>query len=239
MPVTLTDGAAGAAADAIGRIPRTRLVDKAAEVLRGAILGGRLAPGSRIRQLALAGQLGISRTPLREALARLEVEGLVRLLPAGGVEVARFDPQAAIELYDVREVLDGLAARRAAERGDRAAAEGLRRHQWAMRACLDRKDAHEWFTHHVAFHEGIFLASGNARLVGMLSVVRQAAQRFHGLLLTTPNRLAVAFEEHEAILRAIEGRDPERAEALARLHIRNAKSVVAARMAAEIQAHES
>jgi DNA-binding GntR family transcriptional regulator len=231
MRLTVTDAAGlGGVADAFGRIPRTRLVDKAAEVLRGAILAGELEPGGRIRQLALAERLGISRTPLREALARLEVEGLVRLLPAGGVEVARFDPQAAIELYDVREVLDGLAARRAAERGDAAALAGLRRHQEAMRGCLERTDAHDWFTHHVAFHEGIFLASGNARLVTLISIVRQAAQRFHGLLLTTPNRLAIAFGEHEAILRAVEERDPERAERLARLHISNAKVIVAGKM---------
>lgn len=208
-------------------IPRTRLVDKAVEVLRGAILSGRLAPGTRIRQLALAGQMGISRTPLREALAKLELEGLVALLPAGGVRVALLEPAEALELYDVREVLDGLAARLAAERAGPVVLEPLAAHLGAMRACVEREDPHAWFTHHVAFHEGIFRASGNGRLSSMTSIVRVSIQRFHRLLLTTPHRLGVAFQEHEGIFRAIAERDAPRAEALARQHIRGARAIVA------------
>lgn len=212
---------------AVGPIPRTRLVDKAVEVLRRAILGGGLPPGSRLRQLALAEQLGISRTPLREALAKLELEGLVTLLPAGGVRVARLEPAEAIELYDLREVLDGLAARLAAGRAAAAALAALGDHQEAMRECLATQDAHAWFTHHVAFHEGIFEAAGNARLRNLAPIVQQSVQRFHRLLLTTPRRLHVAFEEHEAILRALAGRDAAEAERLARQHIANARLIVA------------
>ncbi len=208
-------------------IPRTRLVDQAVEALRAAILSGRLAPGTRIRQLALAGQMGISRTPLREALAKLELEGLVTLLPAGGVRVALLEPAEAVELYDVREVLDGLAARLAAERASASILGSLGQHLEAMRACVEGEDAHVWFTHHVAFHEEIFRASGNSRLASMVSIVRVSIQRFHRLLLTTPDRLRTAFREHEGIYQAIAAREAQRAEQLARLHISNARAIVA------------
>ncbi len=220
---------------AVTPIPRTRLVDQAVEALRAAILSGRLAPGTRIRQLALAEQMGISRTPLREALAKLELEGLVTLLPAGGVRVALLEPAEAVELYDIREVLDGLAARLTAERADAAAIERLGAHLEAMRRCIERgeQDAHAWFTHHVAFHEEIFRASGNSRLVSMTSIVRVSIQRFHRLLLTTPNRLSTAFSEHETIYRAIAAREPARAEQLARRHIDNARAIVKGLMTRE------
>ena len=99
-----------------GPLKRRRLVDDAAETLRKAILDGRFLPGARLRQTDLADQLAISRTPIREALVRLQQEGLVDLLPGGGVRVKLLDLDEAVELYDLREVLDGLAARLAAGR---------------------------------------------------------------------------------------------------------------------------
>jgi len=96
----------------VAPLRRRRLVDDAAEALRKAILDGRFLPGARLRQTDLADQLAISRTPIREALVRLQQEGLVDLLPGGGVRVKLLDLDEAVELYDLREVLDGLAARR-------------------------------------------------------------------------------------------------------------------------------
>ncbi|HYU16193.1 MAG TPA: GntR family transcriptional regulator, partial [Candidatus Acidoferrum sp.] len=85
---------------------RRRLVDDAAHALREAILGGRFPLGARLRQVDLAGRLGISRTPIREALVRLQQEGLIELQAGGGVQVTALDLDAAVELYEVREVLD-------------------------------------------------------------------------------------------------------------------------------------
>ena len=105
---------------AVAPLRRRRLVDDAAETLRKAILDGRFLPGARLRQTDLADQLAISRTPIREALVRLQQEGLVDLLPGGGVRVKLLDLDEAVELYDLREMLDGLAARLAAGRADAA-----------------------------------------------------------------------------------------------------------------------
>lgn len=211
---------------AVAPLRRRRLVDDAALSLRDAILNGRFLPGARLRQTDLADQLGISRTPIREALGRLQQEGLVDLLQGGGVRVCILDLDEAAQLYDLREVLDGLAARLAAARATPAALSRLDRALGRMRQCLARQDANQWFGAHVAFHDEIFRASGHGRLGSFSGLVRLSIQRFHPLLLKTPHRLEDAFREHREIHEAIVARDGERAERLARTHIANAKAIV-------------
>lgn len=210
----------------VAPLKRRRLVDDATQTLRGAILRGRLSDGTRLRQTDLADQLGISRTPIREALVRLENEGLVELLPGGGVRVRRLNLDEAVELYDLREVLDGLAARLAAGRATDAARGALERALGRMRECLERQEANQWFSAHVAFHDGIFRAAGNARLLAQAAVVRLSIRHFHPLLLRTERRLEDAYREHREIFQAIVARDAERAERLARAHIASAKAIV-------------
>lgn len=210
----------------LGRIRHTSLMEGAVRLLREAILTGRLAPGTHLRQLELAAQMGISRTPLREALRKLEQEGLITALPRGRPRVALLDLDEAVQLYEIREVLDGLAARLAAQRAHEAHLLTLDRLLAQMEECVVRQDAHRWFTAHVAFHDGIFQASGNGRLQGMSSVIRLSIQRFHPVLLTTPNRLADAYREHREVFEAIRAHDPEAAERLARAHIALAREVV-------------
>ncbi|MBI4589202.1 MAG: GntR family transcriptional regulator [Candidatus Rokubacteria bacterium] len=211
---------------AVGPLKRIRLVDEAARALREAILRGELPPGTRLRQLQLAARLGISRTPLREALMKLEQEGLIELLPSLGLRVAVLNLDEAVELYDLREVLDGLAARLAAQRIAERGLRDLERHLTKMKDSLTRQEPHIWFSAHVAFHDEIFRASGNGRLQAFSSVVRLSIQRFHPILLATPNRLVDAYREHHEILEAIRARAAEAAERLARAHIANAKEIV-------------
>jgi len=201
-------------------------VDDATQTLRDAILDGRFTAGARLRQTDLADQLAISRTPVREALGRLQHEGLVELLPGGGVRVAVLALEEAAELYDLREVLDGLAARLAAQRAAPASFARLEKSLDRMAQCLARNDANQWFGAHVAFHEEIFRASGNARLIALSAMVRLSIQRFHPVLLRTPHRLADADREHRGIHAAIVSGDGERAELLARAHIAGAKEIV-------------
>lgn len=213
-------------AQAVAPLKRRRLVDDATQTLRNAILNGRLSDGTRLRQTDLADRLRISRTPIREALVRLENEGLVELLPGGGLRVKLLHPEAALELYDLREVLDGLGARLAAGRASPDARRRLERALGRMAGCLERGDANQWFPAHVAFHDEIFRASGNARLIAMSAVVRLSIRHFHPLLLKTERRLEEAHREHRGIFEAIVARDGGRAEVLARAHIANAKDIV-------------
>src|SRR5215831_12883059 len=210
----------------VAPLTRRRLVDDAVHALREAILDGRFSSGSRLRQVALADELGISRTPIREALGHLQHEGLVELLPRGGVRVVALDLEQAVDLYDVREVLDGLAARLAATRATPAALTALRKCLAQMKRCVDRGDQNHWFAPHVAFHEAILRAAANAPLRRQVSLVRLSIQRFHPLLLSTPERLPQAYAEHEEIHEAIVAHDAEGAERLARAHIASAKEIV-------------
>jgi DNA-binding GntR family transcriptional regulator len=214
-------------------LKRQRLVDEATIALREAILSGRFPEGTRLRQTDLADRLRISRTPIRQALLRLQHEGLVQLLPASGVRVTVLDLHEGAELYDLREVLDGLAARLAATRATPAALARIERALARMRQCLERNDANRWFAAHVAFHDEIFQASGNARLQSLSAVVRLSIQRFHPLLLTTPHRLQDAYREHQGIWEAITAHDAAGAERLARRHIINARAIVLATMAGQ------
>jgi DNA-binding GntR family transcriptional regulator len=201
----------------VAPLTRRRLVDDATQALRDAILNGRLSSGTRLRQMDLAAQLGISRTPIREALGRLQQEGLVEILPAAGVRVALLDLDEAVELYDVREVLDGLAARLAARRADEGMLMVLEKSLARMARCLERQDA---------FHDTIFRAARNARLQALSAVVRLSIRHFHPLLLRTARRLEDAYREHRAIFAAIAAHDGLKAERLARAHIATAKEIV-------------
>jgi len=214
-----------------GPLRRRRLVDDATQTLREAILNGRLPSGARLRQTDLAAQLHISRTPVREALGRLQHEGLVELLPRGGVRVALLDLEEAVELYDLREVLDGLAARLAARRASARSVAVLERALDRMARCLTRANPSQWFTAHVLFHEEIFRAAGNRRLRMLLPVVRLSIRHFHPLLLRTRHRLGQAYLEHRRIFDAIATHDPEAAEREARSHIASATEIVLELMA--------
>ena len=194
---------------AVARLNRRRLVDDATQSLRHAILSGRLGAGARLRQMDLAARLGISRTPIRDALGRLEQEGLIELLPHGGVRVTPLNAEQAVELYDLREVLDGLAARLAAGRAEPAALGRLGRARARMARCIAQRDPSPWFPAHVAFHEEIVRAADN-----------------RPLLLKTERRLEDAYREHRGIFEAIAAHDGEAAERLARVHISNAKEIV-------------
>jgi len=207
-------------------IRRIRLVDEATRIVRDAILKGKFVPGTRLRQVELANQLGISRTPLRESLMKLEQEGLIARLSRGGLTVVQLEFNEAIELYEIREMLDGLAAALTARRMNDSILKILEDHIKRMEKCVQKQNAHEWFVHHVGFHEAIMEASGNTRLLNLISNVRLSIQRFHPVLLTTPDRLNKAFQEHVAIFRAIKAGDPKAAERLARLHIVNAREIV-------------
>jgi len=220
-------------------IRRTRLVDEATRVIRDAILVGKLPAGTRLRQADLANQMGISRTPLREALMKLEQEGLITVQPQGGLQVVQLKLEEAIELYEIREMLDGLAARLAARRINQEGLEKLKGYLKKMEKFIETQNAHGWFIHHVGFHEEIFQISGNSRLLTLTSNVRLSIQHFHPLLLTTPDRLKNAFREHLETLKAIQGRDPERAERMARLHIANARDVVVRLMAEKHRVNET
>ena len=194
-------------------------VDAVYEVLRRSILDGELPPGHRLRSDVLANDLNVSRTPVREALRKLETEGLVDASRSGLV-VRQSTEEDLIEIFYLREALEGMAARLAAENATRVEIDELQALFEDMEAVAARGDIALVRKLTGEFHLLVCRASHNKRLMqslqGLLDHVRQAQSS----TLYMPGRPADALKEHRALLRAIEKRDPDLAETIARQHRR-------------------
>ena len=196
------------------------LVDELASLLRERIYARRYPPGTWLRQEQLAAELGVSRTPLREALRALEQDGLVRLTPGQGARVVTGDLPTLLAAYELRAVVDGLAARLAAER---PAPASRVRELYAVvarqRAALDPWEPQTYTALNVAFHEDVVHLSGNEFVVAQTPVLRMTAQVFAPVALVERDSAVRAVAEHTAIVGAIEAGDGPAAERLARAHI--------------------
>jgi len=207
--------------ETVSWLSRVRLVDEVFQVLRERIYSGRYAPGESLPQVRIAAELKISRTPLREAFRMLEREGLVTVGANGTVRVVSADFQGLLDAYELREVIDGLAARLAAERGRAHAAARLEPLLAEQRAALDPWAPDKYTDANVRFHAAIFELADNQFLNGQLPVVRMTAQVFTPKALLSQERVYSAIAEHMAIVGAVTQGDAARAEALARGHIRH------------------
>lgn len=195
--------------------------EHAYQMLLQAITQGSLKPGGRILETELASWFGISRTPVREALKRLESEGLICTAPRRGMIVARLDLQAIMELYQMREVLEGTAARLAAQQSSDAEV-------YNLRELLDQEhsaqhDPAEQAIKNRAFHNAIYLAAHNRYLLKSLNSLRDAMALLGPTTYMLHSRPQIALTEHSAIVQAIENRDGAAAERAAREHIRAAQ----------------
>jgi DNA-binding GntR family transcriptional regulator len=188
--------------------------------LIAAIRSGELRPGQRMRETELASLLNVSRTPVREAIRRLNSEGLVVLAGSRGMTVAELDKQQVRELYALRATLEGSAARLAAQH---ASPDELA----AMREFLlmsPNASAEENARINRLFHQAIHEASHNRYLERSLAQMSDWLALLPGTTYQVAGRPAAAHVEHSAILAAIEGRAPEEAERLARHHIEMASA---------------
>lgn len=212
-------------------LPRSRLVDAVTDHLREQILSGELEPGTALPQIELSGRLGISRTPLREAFRILESEGLVRIYNGNGtIRVSALTTTEVYELYELREVIDGLAARLAARNG---AAEAVLDE---LEGCLtameesSRPTVTTRFTiAHARFHTLICETCGNSRLNPAPAAVRLTTSALRPVIVHNNRRrpddarMALVIHEanrqHRSVFEAIRDRDEKRAESAARRHI--------------------
>lgn len=201
---------------------RVRLVDEVAQVLRERIYKGVHAPGDVLRQVQLAEQLGVSRTPLREALRVLQAEGLVEADAVRGVSVARVDGPRLLDAYVLREMLDGLAARLAAERSADQAHALLDPIVAGQRRAMQPWSAGDYTLANVHFHTTIVEMSRNEFLSGQLGIVRLTSQVFAPAVILAEAEAEQAVREHEGLIAAIARGDADEAERLGRSHIRSA-----------------
>ena len=199
-------------------------VDAVFETIRQGIVSGRFAPGQRLVIRDLAEEIPYSRSTFREALRRLAAERLVSLIPNRGAAVQRLTPREMADLFEIRELLEGQAARRAAER---IGLPGLRkrfRAAWEKIRRGDPADRAAFIAHNQLFHGTIVELSGNSRLPEMLDQLQIPILMFQWRTLMTPQEIAQSRAEHETIAKAILDGRPDQAEAAMRRHVRRARA---------------
>ena len=183
------------------------LRDVVFKTLREAILKGDLAPGERLMEIKLANQLGVSRTPIREAIRKLELEGLVVMVPRKGAEVAKITEKDLRDVLEVRASLEELAISLACERiTDEKIAE-LKDALEQFRTVIKGKDVTKIAQMDVAFHDVIFEATQNARLVQMVNNLREQMYRYRLEYLKDFSTHSRLDEEHVKIFEAVSARD--------------------------------
>jgi DNA-binding GntR family transcriptional regulator len=189
--------------------------------LKEAIRRGTLAPGTRVREIEIADRFGISRTPVRDAIRRLESDGLISFVPRQGAVISKLDHQQTMELYDLREILEGSAAGFAARHASAAEVEELDELIGAEPALKHKPD--QLADLNQLFHIALYRAAHNRFLERALLGLHDSMALLGGTTLGLPGRFETAHAEHLAIVAAIKQRNPEEAESKAREHIRQAQ----------------
>ncbi|MDR7554721.1 MAG: GntR family transcriptional regulator [Armatimonadota bacterium] len=203
----------------VENLPTRELV---ARKLRDAILSGRFQPGERLVERELVERMGVSRTPIREALRMLELEGLVTTVPYRGPVVTRPTLDDARALYEVRAALEGLAVALFTRRADVAAVERLRGHVAAAEEAWARGDIPGIVAANNAFHDELAAGCGNALLQALLANLRARIVLLRVESLSYPGRPPHTIAEHKAIVRRIAQGDAAAAKRLNERHIMHA-----------------
>lgn len=199
---------------------RPRLVHEVAKLLRDRIYSGHFAPGDYLRQVEISTLFKVSRTPIREAFRVLEQEGIVTKSNGGAVQVVKADASTLLDAYAMREVIDGLAAKEATKRIDGDALDHLNSLIEKQRSSMSPWVPQDYTALNVQFHAAIIEIAQNRFLSRELPLVGMTSQVFTPSSSLNIDRAAMAIDEHTSIVAAIEAGDSQRAEAVARLHIR-------------------
>jgi DNA-binding GntR family transcriptional regulator len=204
---------------ALGTLNYNRMSDLAYQELRDAILSGQLEPAARLNQDELARRLGVSRAPVRDALNRLEAEGLVKTLSrTGGVVVAEASEQEMVGIYELRAILDTASTRLACERMGRDDLARLRAIVDETERATEAGNLPAIVHTHAQFHYLIYAACGNLELTRVAQNLWDRSYRYRVLALSSPENARRGLAQHRAILAALEARDPQGAGAAAEAH---------------------
>lgn len=201
------------------------LTSRVYEVLKTKILGMELSPGTRLKDGELAEDLGVSNTPVREAIRQLEKDGLVEIIPYRGNFVRKMSREEVCEIYDVRMVLEALAARLAVEMSTRERLKRIQTKVEEYERAFEKDDISPGLEADFAFHDLIAQASGNRTLLQML---RGLATRVHVLwqMDKGKTRRRESLKDHKTISQALKERDARKAEEAITQHISKGKEHV-------------
>lgn len=209
-----------------GEPPKSH-VEKAYQALKRMVLGNELGPGTQLLELEVAARLGMSRTPVREAMIRLSRDGLVEIRPRHGMRVLPISADDMREIYDVLTALEATAAELAARR--RPADSELQPMEQAIRdmdAALAREDLEGWAEADDRFHAALLEVSGNRRLVDLVNLYRDQAHRARIATLKLRPKPVDSNRDHTTVLKAIRAGDYDTAYAMHRDHRRKSGAML-------------
>lgn len=209
------------------------LRDVVFNTLRQAILTGELKPGERLMELHLASRLGVSRTPIREAIHKLELEGLVTLIPRRGAEVAQITEKSMNDVLEVRRALDALCAELACDRITESELADLKQACDNFEAVVKTGDLKKITQADVALHDIIVRATGNQRLLQMVNNLSEQMYRYRFEYIKDTSRHETLVEEHRIIYQSIVKKDKKTASDAAKTHIDNQERAIIRRIRLE------
>lgn len=192
------------------------LREKILETIRDAILKGSMKPGERVSEPDLAERFGISRTPIREAFRQLESEGYLQVIPRKGAVVASLSERDVEEFYAIKIILEGFAARMAAEKLTEKDIERLESINNRLQQIAKDGDVKSFFRVHNEFHEVFIKAAGNEKLHEMINQLVMKFKRLRLASLSVPGRMEISMEDHRDMIQAFRDHDGERADSLVR-----------------------
>ncbi len=195
------------------------LGDVVFQTLRRAIITGELGPGERLMETKLADKLGVSRTPIREAIKKLEQEGLVIMIPRKGAQVAQFTEKDIKDVLEVRAALEALAARLACQRMDDRDFLKLQLAIAEYNYAAKQNDLEMMIEKDVEFHDIICNATENDKLISMFNSLKEQVNRYRIAYLKNEEEDNTVEEEHNSILEALKNKDEALASKLASQHI--------------------
>ncbi len=197
------------------------LRDVVFNTLRQAILRGELEPGERLMEIQLAKKLGVSRTPIREAIRKLELEGLVVMIPRKGAEVARITEKDMKDVLEVRGTLEELAVTLACKNISKQVIEDLKMANKLFEAAIVSKDVVKIVDADVHFHDVIYFATDNQRLIQIINNLREQMYRYRLEYIKDARTHSILISEHNDIIAKIEHNDVDGAKVAVSRHIYN------------------
>ncbi len=189
------------------------------KTLREAIITGELKPGERLMEIKLANELGVSRTPVREAIRKLELEGLVIMTARKGAEVAPINEKDLMEVLEIRKTLEGLACELASDNATKANIKQFREINELIAQAIAQENIEEITKKDVEFHEAIYSITNNRRLVQMLHQLKEHIFRYRLEYIKDMKNKEAIVEEHALIIGAIEKNDAKTAKKEIEKHI--------------------
>lgn len=197
------------------------LRDVVFNTLRQAILRGELKPGERLMEIQLANKLGVSRTPIREAIRKLELEGLVLMIPRKGAEVADITEKSLRDVLEIRKALEELAVQLTCDKITKEQIRELEEAAEEFKKILKSSDVTEIAEADVHFHDIIYKATDNQRLIQLLNNLGEQMYRYRVEYLKNSEAYPQLVAEHEEIIRHIERKEKEKAATIVCKHIDN------------------